>query len=129
MTTFLDGFYKAKDTWFPVMKVTPNTVTRANDCFRWRMGSSAARTRQGQSTPSRSNTEILVGEVGERPVTALSLVGEAYPDVKEESGGDRYNVKLVFTLPQKEGEEGGAQVKISFRKLEPSDSLYRCRTL
>ena len=27
MTTFLDGFYKAKDTWFPVMKVTPNTVT------------------------------------------------------------------------------------------------------
>ena len=102
---------------------------RANDCFRWRMGSSAARTRQGQSTRSRSNTEILVGEVAERPVTALSLVGEAYPDVKEESGGDRYNVKLVFTLPQKEGEEGGAQVKISFRKLEPSDSLYRCRTL
>lgn len=33
MTTFLDGFYKAKDTWFPVMKVTPDTVTLNNVSF------------------------------------------------------------------------------------------------
>ena len=39
------------------------------------------------------------------------LLGEAYPDIKEETGIDRYNVKLTFTLPQKEGEEGEPQVR------------------
>ena len=47
----------------------------------------------------------VVKQIISRIVSMNTSLGEAYPEVKEETGAEHYNVRLTFTFPQKEGQE------------------------